>query len=122
MLLLPLLLPLLLLGLLVLLLRRFLADLVEELFLAVGHQLIQTIVLLVRRVVGWIIVDVVVVGDVVEDAGLVRVDRVLIVIRIDEMVAMVIIIKVFCVLLILILLGGFLALVLLVFLSALLVS
>ena len=123
MLLLPLLLLLLLLGLLVLLLGRFLADLVEEVFLAIAHQLVESIVLLVeRRVVGWVVVDVVVVGDVVEDAGLVRVDGVFIVIRIDEMVAMVIIVQVFLVLLVVFIVLRLLVLVRLVLLSALLVS
>lgn len=123
MLLLPLLLLLLLLGLLVLLLGRFLADLVEEVFLAIAHQLVQSIVLLVeRRVVGWVVVDVVVVGNVVEDAGLVRVDGVLIVIRIDEMVAIVIIVQVFLVLLVVFMMLRLLVLVRLVLLSALLVS
>ena len=123
MLLLPLFLLLLLLGLLVLLLRRFLADLVEEVFLAIAHQLVQSIVLLVeRRVVGWVVVDVEVIGNVVEDAGLVRVNRVLIVIRIDQMMAMVIIVQVFLILLVVFLVLSLLALVRLVLLSALLVS
>ena len=123
MLLLPLLFLLILLGLLVLLLRRFLADLVEEVFLAIAHQLVQSIVLLVeRRVVGWVVVDVVVVGDVVEDAGLVRVNGVLIVIRIDEMVAMVIIVQVFLVLLVVFIVLRLLVLARFVLLSALLVS
>ena len=123
MLLLPLLLLLLLLGLLVLLLRRFLADLVEEVFLAIAHQLVQSIVLLVeRRVVGWVVVDVVVVGDIVEDAGLVRGNGVLIVVRIDEMVAMVIIVQVFLVLLVVFIVLRLLVLARFVLLSALLVS
>ena len=99
------------------------AGLVEEFFLAIAHQLVQSTVLLVeRRVVGWVVVDVEVVGNVVEDAGLVRVNRVLIVVRIDQMMAMVIIVQVFLILLVVFLVLSLLALVRLVFLSALLVS
>ena len=99
------------------------AGLVEEFFLAIAHQLVQSIVLLVeRRVVGWVVVDVVVVGDIVEDAGLVRVNGVLIVIRIDEMVAMVIIVQVFLVLLVVFIVLRLLVLARFVLLSALLVS
>ena len=99
------------------------ADLVEEVFLAIAHQLVQSIVLLVeRRVVGWVVVDVEVVGDIVEDAGLVRVNGVLIVIRIDEVVAMVIIVQVFLVLLVVFIVLRLLVLARFVLLSALLVS
>ena len=99
------------------------AGLVEEFFLAIAHQLVQSIVLLVeRRVVGWVVVDVEVVGDIVEDAGLVRVNGVLIVIRIDEMVAMVIIVQVFLVLLVVFIVLRLLVLARFVLLSALLVS
>ena len=56
---------------------------VEVLFLTKAHDLVQAIgvvlVLVERRVVGGVVIDVVAVGAVVEDASFVRVDRVLLV-------------------------------------------
>ena len=67
---------------------RFLSSLVEVLFLTIGHQLID-FMLLIRRTVGRIVVDVIAIGNIVENAGFIWVDWVLIFFRIDEMMIIV---------------------------------